>query len=290
MAELRPGDYPHPDLHIVSSDYWSTLGIPLIRGRWFTAADDEKAPKVGIINALMARRLFAGNDPVGKRFVVGHHAKEEDWITIVGVAGDTKLYGLENPARLEVYLPFRQWPDGDMNLIVKSGVSPAALSAAVREVVNTVDKDQPIAETSTMEQLVSDSVATRRVTLVLLGLFSGLALVLAAIGIYGVISYSVAQRTQEIGIRVALGAQRSSLMSMILKQGLRTALLGIGIGLVAALGLTQLMKSLLFGIGATDPVTFISVAATLLLVALAACYLPARRAMCVDPLVALKYE
>jgi putative ABC transport system permease protein len=290
MGELRPGDYPHPDMHIVSSDYWSTLGISLVRGRWFTAADDEKAPKVGIINALMARRLFAGSDPVGKRFIVGHRAKEEDWITIVGVAGDTKLYGLENSARLEVYLPFRQAPFGDMNVIVKSSVGPAALTSAVRAVVNAIDKDQPIAETATMEQLVSDSVATRRVTLVLLGLFSGLALLLAAIGIYGVISYSVAQRTQEIGIRVALGAQRSSLMSMILKQGLRTALLGIGIGLVAALGLTQSMKSLLFGIGATDPLTFISVAATLLFVALAASYLPARRAMRVDPLVALKYE
>ena len=289
MGELRPGDYPHPDMHIVSSDYWTTLGISLVRGRWFTAADDEKAPKVGIINALMARRLFAGSDPVGKRFMVGHRAKE-DWVTIVGVAGDTKLYGLENPARLEVYLPFRQAPFSDMNVIVKSSVGQAALTLAVREVVNTIDKDQPIAETSTMEQLVSDSVATRRVTLVLLGLFSGLALLLAAIGIYGVISYSVAQRTQEIGIRVALGAQRSSLMSMILKQGLRTALLGIGIGLLAALGLTQLMKSLLFGIGATDPLTFISVAAALLFVALAASYLPARRAMRVDPLTALKYE
>ena len=290
MGELRPGDYPHPDMHIVSSDYWTTLGISLVRGRWFTAADDEKAPKVGIINALMARRLFAGSDPVGKRFMVGHRAKEEDWVTIVGVAGDTKLYGLENPARLEVYLPFLQAPFGEMNVIVKSSVGPAALTSAVRAVVNGIDKDQPIAETTTMEQLVSDSVATRRVTLVLLGLFSGLALLLAAIGIYGVISYSVAQRTQEIGIRVALGAQRSSLMSMILKQGLRTALLGIGIGLVAALGLTQLMKSLLFGIGATDPLTFISVAATLLIVALAASYMPARRAMRVDPLVALKYE
>jgi putative ABC transport system permease protein len=289
MPELRPGDYPHPDMHVVSAEYWSTLGIPLVRGRWFTAADDEKAPKVGIINALMARRLFAGGDPVGKRITIGHRVKE-DWVTIVGVAGDTKLYGLENPARLEVYLPFRQAPSGDMNLIVKSSVAPAALASAVREVVNTIDKDEPLAQTSTMEQLVSDSVATRRVTLVLLGLFSGLALILAAIGIYGVISYSVAQRTQEIGIRVALGAQRNGLMAMILKQGLRTALLGIGIGLVAALGLTQLMKSLLFGIGATDPLTFVSVAATLLFVALAASYLPARRAMRVDPLVALKYE
>jgi putative ABC transport system permease protein len=177
-----------------------------------------------------------------------------------------------------------------MNLILKSSVAPAALTSAVREVIDTIDKDEPIAATSTMEQLVSDSVATRRVTLVLLGLFSGLALLLAAIGIYGVISYSVAQRTQEIGIRVALGAQRSSLMSMILKQGLRTALLGVGIGLAAALGLTQLLKSLLFGIGATDPLTFISVAVTLLCVALAASYLPARRAMRVDPLTALKYE
>jgi predicted permease len=290
MAAPRPGDYPHPDVHVVSSGYAATLGIPLIRGRAFTDADDEKAPHVGMVNALMARRFFPGDDPVGKRFMVGHPGETEDWITIVGVTGDTKLYGLANPARLEIYLPFRQVAETNMNLIVKSGVGVAALSAAIREVVAGIDKDQPISVTSTMNQLVSDSIATRRITLVLLGLFSGLALILAAIGIYGVISYSVAQRTHEIGIRSALGAQRGDLMRMILQQGMKSAAAGIGIGLAAGLGLTRLMKSLLFGVGAMDPVTFISVAMLLLLVALAASYIPARRAMRVDPLVALKYE
>jgi putative ABC transport system permease protein len=290
MTAPRPGDYPHPDVHVVSSGYAATLGIPLVRGRAFTDADDEKAPHVGMVNALMARRFFPGDDPVGKRFMIGHPGKTEDWITIVGVTGDTNLYGLANPARLEIYLPFRQAAETNMNLIVKSGVGVAALSAAIREVIAGIDKDQPISVTSTMNQLVSDSIATRRITLVLLGLFSGLALILAAIGIYGVISYSVAQRTHEIGIRSALGAQRGDLMQMILKQGIKSAAAGIGIGLAAALGLTRLMKSLLFGVGAMDPVTFISVAMLLLLVALAASYIPARRAMRVDPLVALKYE
>jgi putative ABC transport system permease protein len=177
-----------------------------------------------------------------------------------------------------------------MNLIVKSGVGEAALSSAIREAVAAVDPDQPILISTTMNQLVSDSVATRKITLVLLGLFSALALILAAIGIYGVISYSVAQRTHEIGIRTALGAQRGDLVRMILKQGLRTAVVGVGIGLGAAVGLAQLMKSMLFGVGATDPSTFVTVALALLCVALTASYIPARRAMRVDPLVALKYE
>jgi putative ABC transport system permease protein len=290
MAAPRPGEYPHPDFHIVSSGYLATLGIPLIRGRAFTDADDEKAPRVGMINALMAHRFFPGDDPVGKRFMVGHPGEKNDWMTIVGVTGDTRLYGLANPARLEIYLPFRQSATSDMNLIVKSGVGEAALSSAIRDAVAAIDKDQPILITTTMNQLVSDSEATRKITLVLLGLFSALALILAAIGIYGVISYSVAQRTHEIGIRTALGAQRGDLMRMILKQGLRTAVVGVGVGLGAAVGLAQLIKSMLFGVSAADPLTFVGVALALLCVALAASYIPARRAMRVDPLVALKYE
>jgi putative ABC transport system permease protein len=290
MAAPRPGEYPHPDFHVVSSGYLATLGIPLIRGRAFTDADDEKAPRVGMINALMAHRFFPGDDPVGKRFMVGHPGEKNDWMTIVGVTGDTRLYGLANPARLEIYLPFRQSATSDMNLIVKSGVGEAALSSAIRDAVAAIDKDQPILITTTMNQLVSDSVATRKITLVLLGLFSALALILAAIGIYGVISYSVAQRTHEIGIRTALGAQRGDLMRMILKQGLRTAVVGVGVGLGAAVALAQLIKSMLFGVGAADPLTFVGVALALLCVALAASYIPARRAMRVDPLVALKYE
>jgi putative ABC transport system permease protein len=292
MPMPRPGSWPHPDVHIVSPGYVSTLGIPLLRGRTFTDADNENALLVGMINAKLARELFAHEDPIGKRFMFGHPSSKEPpkWITIVGVLNDTKLYGLANPSRLEVYVPFRQNASGDMTLLVRSGVDPAALISSIRGVVASIDKDQPIFAISTMEELRSSSVSTRRVTLILLGAFSGLALVLATIGIYGVISYSVAQRTHEIGIRMALGARNATVLGMVLGQGGRIALLGIGIGIAGALGLTQLMSSLLFSVSAYDPLTFAGVAIVLVLVALAACYVPARRAMRVDPIVALRHE
>ncbi len=209
---------------------------------------------------------------------------------MVGVVGDTKLYGLANPSRLEIYVSSLQYPDSDMNLVVKSRIDPAALTSAIRGAVASIDKNQPIFAISTMNQLVSDSVGTRRITLVLLGLFSALALVLAAIGIYGVISYSVAQRTHEIGIRMALGAQHKDVLRMILRQGVKIAVAGVAIGVVVSLGLTQLMSSLLFSVSAADPLTFAAVAILLVLVAMLACYIPARRALRVDPMVALRYE
>ena len=237
------------------------------------------------------RRFFPNEDPIGKRFMFGHPASDPaKWYTIVGVVSDTKLYGLANPARLEVYLPFRQNPRSYMALIVKSGADPAALTSAVRETVQSIDKDQPVFAISTMEELLRNSVATRRMTLVLLGLFSGLALVLGAIGIYGVISYSVAQRTHEIGIRMALGAPRGDVFRLVVGEGLKLAGIGIAIGIAAAFGLARLMSSLLYGISATDFETFTGVAVLLALVALLACYIPARRAMRVDPTVALRYE
>jgi putative ABC transport system permease protein len=292
MPQPRPGSWPHPDYHIVSPGYVTTLRIPLLRGRTFTDADNENAPLVGMINTKLAREFFASQDPVGKRFMFGHPSVKNPpkWITIVGVVGDTKLYGLANPARLEVYLPFRQETASDMNLLVKSAVDPAALISSIRGAVASIDKDQPIFAISTMNQLRSDSTSARRITLVLLGAFSGLALVLATIGIYGVISYSVAQRTHEIGIRMALGAQHWGVLRMVLGQGGKIALAGIAIGLVAALGLTRLMSSLLFSVNAGDPATFAAVALLLALVALLACYIPARRAMRVDPMVALRHE
>jgi putative ABC transport system permease protein len=292
MALPTPGNYPHPDFHIVSPGYVETLGIPLLRGRTFTDADNKKAPLAGMINAMVARRFFPNEDPVGKRFMFGHPSATHpaDWCTIVGVVGDTRLYGLANPARLEVYVPLRQKPESGMALLVKSGADPAALTSAIREAVQSIDKDQPIRAISTMKELVSNSVATRRMTLVLLGLFSGLALVLGAIGIYGVISYSVAQRTHEIGIRMALGAPRRDVFRLVVVQGLKLAGIGISIGIVGAFGLARLMSSLLYGISATDFETFTGVAILLALVALLACYVPARRAMRVDPMVALRYE
>jgi putative ABC transport system permease protein len=292
MPEPRPGSWPHPDVHVVSAGYAATLGIPLLRGRAFTNQDSEEGSLVGMINAKLAREFFANQDPIGKRFMFGHPSAKEPskWITIVGVVADTKLYGLANPPRLEVYVPFRQAPEGDMTLLVKSAVDPAALISSIRGVVASVDKDQPIFAISTMNQLRSDSTSTRRITLVLLGAFSGLALALATIGIYGVISYSVAQRTHEIGIRMALGARHSGVLRMVLAEGGRIALIGVGIGVVAALSLTRLMSSLLFAVNASDPATFAAVALLLVVVALLACYVPARRAMRVDPMIALRHE
>lgn len=292
MAAPRPGDYPHPDVHVVSPGYVETLGITLLRGRSFTDQDNENAPLAGMINAMVARRFFPNEDPIGKRFMFGHPsaANPPKWYTIVGVVGDTKLYGLANPARLEVYVPYRQNPRNGMGLLVRSTADPAALTSAIREAVHEIDKDQPIFAIVTMKQLVSDSVATRRITLVLLGLFSGLALILGAIGIYGVISYSVAQRTHEIGIRMALGAPRGDVFRLVVGQGLKLAGIGIAIGLVAAFGLARLMSSLLYGVSASDFETFAGVAILLVLVALLACYVPARRAMRIDPMVALRYE
>jgi putative ABC transport system permease protein len=292
MALPTPGNYPHPDVHIVSPGYVETLGISLLRGRTFSDEDGEKAPLAGMINAMVARRFFPNEDPVGKRFMFGHPSatNPSKWYTIVGVVGDTRLYGLANPARLEVYVPLRQNPGSGMALVVKSGADPAALTSAIREAVQSIDKDQPIRAISTMKELVSNSVATRRITLVLLGLFSGLALVLGAIGIYGVISYSVTQRTHEIGIRMALGAPRRDVFRLVVGQGLKLAGVGIAIGVVAAFGLARLMSTLLYGISATDFETFVGVSILLALVALLACYVPARRAMRVDPTVALRYE
>ncbi len=292
MALPKPGSFPHPDEHTVSPDYVATLGMTLVRGRTFTDADNEHGQLVAMVNAKLARQFWPNENAIGKRFMWGHPEPNTPpkWITVVGVVGDTKLYGLANPARLEVYAPLRQGAVTDMHLVVKSRLDPATLTSEIRGAVASVDKDEPIFNISTMNQLRSDSLATQNLTLVLLGLFSGLALVLAAIGIYGVISYSVAQRTHEIGIRVALGAQHGDVLRMVLGQGGKIALAGIAIGMAAAFGLTRLMASLLFAVSASDPLTFTGVALLLVLVAMLACYIPARRAMRVDPMVALRYE
>jgi putative ABC transport system permease protein len=261
-----------------------------MRGRNFTNSDTDKTPLVALINLTMARRYWSNDDPIGKRFHWGHPDDKDTWITIVGVVGDTKLYGLADPSRLEIYIPYQQNFTTEMHLLLRSAIDPAGLTSAVRVAVAAIDKDQPISEIATMQQMVDESVSTRHLTLVLLGLFSGLALVLAAIGIYGVISYSVQQRTHEIGIRMALGAQRSNVLRLVVGQGVKLATIGVLIGIAAALGLMRLLTTLLFGVSANDPITFAAASAILLLVALAACYIPARRAIAVDPMVALRYE
>jgi putative ABC transport system permease protein len=292
MALPAPGYFPHPDVHIISPDYPATLGIPLLRGRTFTAADNLNAPRVALINAMLAKRFFPNGDPIGKRFIFGRPPAKQppQWYTIVGVLADTKLYGLANPARLEVYDSYLQDPTNGMDLLVKSRADPAALTSSIRAAVQSIDKDQPLFAISTMKELVSNSLATRRITLVLLGLFSGLALILGAIGIYGVISYSVAQRTHEIGIRAALGAQRRDVLRLVMSAGAKIVLFGIVFGIVGALALTRMMASLLFEVQPADLATFAAVTLLLALVAFAASYIPARRAMRVDPMVALRFE
>jgi len=292
MPLPKPGSFPHPDVHIVSPGYEKTLGIRVLQGRGFVETDRENAPLVAMVNAAVAQHLFPGINAVGKRFMFGSPGPGHTprWITIVGVLADTKLYGLANPARLEVYAPFRQLPDGGMTLVVKSRQEPATLVGAIRGVAVSIDKEQPIFGIETMQEVVNASVSTRRVTLMLLGLFSGLALVLAAIGIYGVISYSVAQRAREIGIRIALGAARGDVLRLVLLQGGKISVAGIAIGCVASLGLTRLMSKLLYSVSAADPVTFAVVALALALITLLACYIPARRALRLDPLIALRNE
>jgi putative ABC transport system permease protein len=287
-----PGTSPHPDVHIVSPDYEKTLGIRLIVGRGFTDADRENGRQVAMVNALVARRLFPGAAPIGKRFMFGNVALGDapKWITIVGVLADTRMYGLGNPARLEVYVPYCQFAPHGMTLLVKSSQEPVPLSAAIRKVVASIDKEQPVFGTTTMQDVVDASVAEPRTTLILLGLFSGLALVLAAIGIYGVISYSVGQRERELGIRIALGAKRGDVLRLVLAQGGKIAIAGIVAGMAASLGLTQLMGKLLYSVSAFDPATFAAAAFGLALIAMAACYIPARRSLGVDPLIALRQE
>ncbi len=284
------GEFPHPDYHIVSSGFAGALGIPLLHGRMFSDADNESAPLVAMVNDRLARRFWPKEDGIGKRFMLGRPGPDKKWITVVGVVGDTKLYGLANPSRLEIYLPYRQNWENDMNLVVRSAADPASVISTIRGVVAAIDKDQPVFDVHAMRELLDNSVALRRLTLVLLGLFSGLALLLAAIGIYGVISYSVTRRTHEIGIRMAIGAGASSVLWLVLGYGLRLAGTGILVGVVAAFALTRLMSSLLFGIASTDPLTYAAVILAALAIALLACYIPGRRAMRVDPIVALRHE
>lgn len=288
----NPGSYPHPDVHIVSPDYEKTLAIRLLMGRGFTDADRENGQRVAMVNVLVAKHLFPRENPLGKRFMFGNFAlgRAPKWVTIVGVLADTKMYGLGNPARLEVYVPYCQVAPHEMTLLVKSGQEPGLLSAEIRKVVASIDKEQPVFGIATMQKVVDSSLSRPRITLVLLGLFSGLALVLAAIGIYGVISYSVGQREKELGIRMALGARRGDVLRLVLAQGGKIAIGGIAAGMAAAVGLTQFMAKMLYSVSAFDPVIFSTAALGLACIAMAACYIPARRSTGVGPLLTLRQE
>ncbi|MEJ7576826.1 MAG: ABC transporter permease [Pyrinomonadaceae bacterium] len=289
-APVGVAEKPNANFRMITPDLLRAMGIPLVKGRTFSERDSSDAPKVLLINETLARRFFAGADPIGKRLKFSTLSGETTG-EIVGVVGDVKFRGLDAEAEPEYYMSYLQFPMSEMSLIARTAFAePTKLVPAMRNAVLEVDKDQPLYETKTMNRLVGESIAERRFNMLLLGGFAFVALGLAAIGIFGVMSYSVTRRTHEIGIRMALGAQRSDVAKLVIGQGMILVLIGVALGLAGAFALTGMMKSLLFGVSATDPITFAGIAVLLTAVALLACYIPARRATKVDPMIALRYE
>jgi putative ABC transport system permease protein len=278
-----------------SADYFAALGIPLLRGRYFDGTDGEKTPAVVIINNTMARRFWPGEDPIGKRMKAGFDGSQ--WCTIVGIVGDVKHTGLDAATNAEMYYHYLQIPpelmgfvEGTMTLVLRTQAEPNSMVGAVRGEVQKLDPDLAVFNVKTMQDLVGGSLAQPRFRTLLLGVFACMALILAATGLYGVIAYAVTQRTNELGVRMALGAQKSDVLKMVVGEGAQLAAVGIGIGLVVAFPLMRIISRLLFGVNAADPLTFAATSSLILLVALAASYLPALKAIKVDPLVALRHE
>jgi putative ABC transport system permease protein len=268
-------------------NYFETIGIPLLKGRLFGNEDQANAPGVVVINQTMANRFWPNQDPLGKQV---KFAGDGPTATVIGVVGDAKHYWLEEEQKPQMYDSYSQDPGLFATVVIRTSVEPLSLTEPVRQALWRVDADQPMWKIRTVEFLVNRSTADRRFLMALMGIFAVLALLLTIIGLYGVISYLVNQRTQEIGIRMALGAQMRDIMRMVLKQGMVLVLTGVGLGLAAAWLLTRLMSRLLYQVSATDPLTFVAISLLLVAVALLACYIPARRAAKVDPLVALRYE
>ena len=291
VGRPRPeqGREPHANFRVVSPHYLEAMGIPLRRGRHITPADRADSPNVIIINEELARRHFAETDPIGQRLNFGGE-KETDNYEIVGIVGNIKHESLVEEIRPEVYRPLTQQPWHTMSIVVRAAGDPAALGGAVQREIGGLDKEQPIYNVRKMERVVSESLAPQRVTMGMLGVFALIALVLASVGIYAVMSYAVTQRTHEIGVRMALGASPRAIRQMVVRQGMVLALIGIGIGLVASYWLMQGLTVMLYGVSATDPLTFGLISLLLIIVAFAANYIPARRATRVDPMVALRYE
>ena len=287
-----PDKWPSVNYRVVSPNYFRAMGIPLLQGRAYTDRDNENAPLVMMVNQQLAREIFPDENPVGKRITFGgtNPDGQPRWFEIVGVVANVRSLELREAPTAELYFSAQQdlWPA--MSLVVRSSVEPSSLGASVRQAVNEVDRSVPVADVKTMDHVVNESITQPRFNLFLLGLFSTVAMILSAAGIYGVTAYTVTQRTRELGIRLALGAQVGDVLKMILGQGMAVIGVGLAAGLAAAFGLMRLLRSLLFGVGENDPLTFAAITGVLVLVALIACYIPARRATKVDPLVALRSE
>ena len=278
------------DQRVVGGRYFEAMNIPLLKGRLFNDEDSADHPRAIVIDDYMAQQYWPGEDPIGKRVRFGDAKSTSPWQTVVGVVGRVKQYTLEADGRIAIYIPQTQSPSRAMYVVVRGAGDPASLSASVKSAIRGLDPDLPLYHVQTMAERVGASLARQRFAMLLLTIFAGVALALAAIGIYGVMAYLVTQTTKEIGIRIALGATERAVVSLIVRQGLAVAVAGAAIGLAAALSLTRLMSGLLFGVQGTDPLTFGVVSVTLVGTAALASYLPARRAARIDPMISLRSE
>jgi putative ABC transport system permease protein len=289
---IPPGqNYPIGDELFIGTDYFRTLGIPVLQGRAIEETDNDDSQPVALINQTMARRYFPDGEAVGKRIRAGGFEPEDPWITVIGVVGDVKYTGIEVEQGPTIYAPYEQTGiRGSIYLLLRTPADPQSLVPAVRYEIAQIDSTLPLAIIKTGDHLLAEAVGQPRFHTLLITIFGFVALLIAAVGIYGVISYSVAQRTHEIGIRMALGAQSADVLRMVVLQGMKFTFIGVAAGLVAAFLLTRLIEDLLYKVSATDLMTYIVVTAVLTGVALVACFVPARRAAKVDPMVALRHE
>jgi predicted permease len=266
------------------------MGIPLVRGRTFNDQDSRENPRVTIVDEHMAAQLWPGQDAIGKRIRTGGPDSTSPWVTVVGVVGRVKQYALDSDSRIAMYLAQAQYPVRAMNVVIKTASAPENLTATVRKEVRELDPNLPIYGVRTMSDRVGDSIATRRFSVVLLTVFASLALALATVGVYGVITYLVDQGTRELGIRMALGATPGGITNMVIRQGLLLGGIGVAVGIAGALLLTRFLSSLLFGIEPTDPITFVAIGFLMMMVAIISSYIPARRAARIDPVISLRTE
>ncbi len=278
------------DERIASGHYFETMQIPLLKGRLFNDQDTADSPHVILVDEFMAQQLWPNQDPLGKRVSFGDLATKPEWVTVIGVVGRIKQDTLDSDSRMAFYMTQNQFISRAMNIVLRTSTDPASLASAVNHELHELDRELPVYRVLTMDQRIAGSLARRRFSTILLGVFAGLALALATIGIYGVMAYLVNQGTRELGIRMALGATQRTILSLIVTQGMKLALFGVGVGIAAAFALSRLVSGLLFGVAATDPLTFAAIAVLLVLVSLLASYIPARRAARIDPMISLRSE
>lgn len=289
--QVSPDSAPDEEYRVISSDYFRTMGVPLVRGRYFAESDNQSSPKVLIVNQSMVRRYWPNSDPVGQRMsYYGGPETPLEWREIVGVVGDVRHFGLDSEPRPEVYVPYLQHPRAFMSLVLRSSSDPRSLTSVVRQEVENIDKNQAVYDITTMEEVVSGSIRKQRLYTILLGAFASLAVFLSLVGLYGSLTYLIAQQTRELGVRMALGAQRSDVLLLVLKKGMVLVLIGIVIGLAGALASTRILSGYMYNVGTINPVTFSIVPLLLGLVAICSCLVAARRALRLDPVTALRHD